>query len=42
MGNLKHHTDFRRVYAAILDRWLGISSKEVLGQGFPTVDVLKT
>lgn len=33
-GNLKHAIDFRQVYAAILDRWLGVSSKEVLGQVF--------
>jgi uncharacterized protein (DUF1501 family) len=41
MGNLKHHTDFRQVYAAILDGWLGIASKDVLGQKFDPVDVLK-
>src|SRR5262249_37713696 len=29
MGNLVHHTDFRQVYAAILDRWLGVRSKDV-------------
>ncbi|HKI34818.1 MAG TPA: DUF1501 domain-containing protein [Gemmataceae bacterium] len=41
MGNLKHHTDFRQVYAAILDGWLGISSKEVLGQKFDPVEIIK-
>jgi uncharacterized protein (DUF1501 family) len=41
MDNLIHHTDFRQVYAAILDRWLGINSKEVLGESFKPVDVLK-
>jgi uncharacterized protein (DUF1501 family) len=41
MDNLVHHTDFRQVYAAILDRWLGINSKEVLGESFKPVDVLK-
>jgi uncharacterized protein (DUF1501 family) len=40
-GNLKHHTDFRQVYAAILDGWLGISSKDVLGQKFTALDVLR-
>src|SRR5262249_2642548 len=40
-GNLKHHTDFRQVYAAILDRWLGVSSKEVLGQAFQPVEIFK-
>jgi uncharacterized protein (DUF1501 family) len=42
MGNLKHHTDFRQVYAAILDGWLGVSSKDVLGQKFDAVGVLRT
>ena len=41
-GNLKHHTDFRQVYAAILDQWLGVSSKEVLGGEYNHVPVLKT
>jgi uncharacterized protein (DUF1501 family) len=41
MGNLKHHTDFRRVYAAILEKWLGVSSKEVLGASFEPADVFK-
>jgi uncharacterized protein (DUF1501 family) len=41
MGNLKHHTDFRQVYAAVLDQWLGVSSKEVLGQAFRPVEILK-
>jgi uncharacterized protein (DUF1501 family) len=33
-GDLKHHTDFRQVYAAILDQWLGFDSKTVLGKEF--------
>jgi uncharacterized protein (DUF1501 family) len=40
-GNLKHHTDFRQVYASILDGWLGVSSKDVLGGSFKAADVLK-
>ena len=40
MGSLKHHTDFRQVYAAILDKWLGVSSKDVLGKEFKAADVL--
>jgi uncharacterized protein (DUF1501 family) len=42
MGNLKHHTDFRQVYAGILDGWLGVSSKEVLGSEFKAVEILKS
>jgi uncharacterized protein (DUF1501 family) len=33
-GNLKYTTDFRSVYATVLDRWLGASSKDVLGGSF--------
>src|SRR5262249_21391901 len=29
--DLKYHTDFRRVYATIIDGWLGCDSKSVLG-----------
>ncbi len=42
MGNLKFHTDFRQVYAAVLEGWLGISSKEVLGAAFTPVNVFKS
>ena len=42
MDNLVHHTDFRQVYASVLDKWLGISSKEVLGDSFKPLDVLRT
>jgi len=42
MGNLKHHTDFRQVYAAVLDRWLGVSSKDVLGRTFKPAEVFKS
>jgi uncharacterized protein (DUF1501 family) len=31
-GDLKFHTDFRRVYATQLDLWLGCDSKAVLGE----------
>ncbi|HEY8504807.1 MAG TPA: DUF1501 domain-containing protein, partial [Gemmataceae bacterium] len=38
-GNLKHHVDFRQVYAAVLQDWLGIDSKPVLGGKFEPVKV---
>jgi uncharacterized protein (DUF1501 family) len=38
-GNLIHSIDFRRVYAAVLDRWLGVDSKIVLGEKFEPLDV---
>jgi uncharacterized protein (DUF1501 family) len=31
-GDLKFHTDFRRIYATQLDGWLGCDSKAVLGE----------
>src|SRR5439155_15372448 len=42
MGNLKHHTDFRQVYAGVLDKWLGVPSKPVLGGEFQAVEVFKS
>jgi uncharacterized protein (DUF1501 family) len=39
-GNLVHHTDFRSIYATILDQWLGVSSQEVLQQKFTGPKIL--
>jgi uncharacterized protein (DUF1501 family) len=38
-GNLVHETDFRQVYAAVLDKWLGVDSKPIVGEGFKAVEV---
>jgi uncharacterized protein (DUF1501 family) len=40
-GNLKFHTDFRRVYASVLDQWLGVASKDVLGGSYQPVEIFK-
>jgi uncharacterized protein (DUF1501 family) len=40
-GDLKHHTDFRRVYATLLDKWLGCDSRVVLGDKFEHLDFVK-
>jgi len=40
-GNLKHATDFRTVYAAVLNEWLGVDAAKVLGKGFPPAKVFK-
>lgn len=40
VGDLKHHTDFRRVYATLLDGWLGCDSKAVLGERWEHVKEL--
>jgi uncharacterized protein (DUF1501 family) len=36
----KFHTDFRRVYATCLDRWLRLDSQTVLGGRFEPLDLL--
>jgi uncharacterized protein (DUF1501 family) len=41
-GDLKYHTDFRRVYATLLENWLKVDSKTVLGERFETMNFLKT
>ncbi len=33
-GDLKYHTDFRKVYTTLLDDWLGVDSRTVLGDKF--------
>ena len=40
-GNLPHHFDFRQVYATLLDRWLGVPSRQVLGQAYEPVEILR-
>jgi uncharacterized protein (DUF1501 family) len=39
-GAPKFHTDFRRLYATVLDRWLGFESRTILGRQFELLDVL--
>jgi uncharacterized protein (DUF1501 family) len=38
-GDLKHTADFRGVYAAVLEQWLGVPSEPVLGGKFDPVRV---
>jgi uncharacterized protein (DUF1501 family) len=40
-GDPKHATDFREVYATILDRWLNVSSEKVLGEPFALLPVIR-
>lgn len=39
-GDLKFHTDFRQVYASVLDQWLEIDSTKVLNEKFKPVEFL--
>jgi uncharacterized protein (DUF1501 family) len=38
---MKFHIDFRQVYATVLDQWLGIDSRTVLGSRFEPVAILR-
>jgi uncharacterized protein (DUF1501 family) len=40
-GDLKFTTDFRSVYATVLQKWMDTPSKPILGGQFKTLDVLK-
>jgi uncharacterized protein (DUF1501 family) len=39
-GDLKFHSDFRSVYATLLEKWLGLESKPVLGGEFRLLDIV--
>ena len=39
-GDLKHHTDFRRVYAMLLERWLKIPALPAVGKGFKPLEIV--
>jgi uncharacterized protein (DUF1501 family) len=39
-GDLRHHTDFRQIYATVLDQWLRADSNAVLGGRFEPVRFL--
>lgn len=39
-GDLKHSTDFRSVYASLLQNWLGTDPALVLGRAFPTLPLV--
>ena len=39
-GDIKYHTDFRRVYATLLDDWLGVDSKGVLDEQYEKLPLI--
>jgi uncharacterized protein (DUF1501 family) len=41
-GDLKHGTDFRQVYATVLDGWMGVEPAPVLGGTYAPLDLLKS
>lgn len=40
-GDLKFTTDFRSLYATVLQDWLGTNATEILGEEFPVLPLLK-
>jgi len=40
-GDLAFHTDFRQVYASLLDQWLGCNSAQVLGSHFDGLPLIR-
>jgi len=40
-GDLKYHTDFRAIYATLLETWLGWPAAPILGEGYAPADVLQ-
>ena len=39
-GDIRHRVDFRQVYATVLESWLGVPSKPILGEEYETLPVL--
>jgi uncharacterized protein (DUF1501 family) len=37
-GDLKHHTDFRSVYATLLEKWLKAPSQKILRESYPLLE----
>ena len=40
-GDLKFHTDFRRVYSAVLQNWLSSDARQILNGSFQPVDIFQ-
>ncbi len=40
-GDLRMEVDFRRVYATLLDEWLGVASADILGESFDRLPLLR-
>jgi uncharacterized protein (DUF1501 family) len=39
-GSLKHTTDFRSVFATVMEKWMDVPSEPVLGEKFPLIDCI--
>jgi uncharacterized protein (DUF1501 family) len=41
-GNLENTTDFRRVYATLVEEWMGVDAEKVLGKKFETLGLFRS
>ncbi len=41
-GDVPHRVDFREIYAAVLEKWLSVPSRAILGERFTPIDVLRS
>ncbi len=39
-GNLQHNTDFRSVYTTLLEKWMGLDAKPIVGGSYETLNFL--
>ena len=39
-GDIKHHVDFRQVYATVLEQWLNWPSREILGGEYEALPLI--
>lgn len=39
-GDVKYKVDFKNIYATILDKWLEVDSKKILGKSFENLDFI--
>ena len=39
-GNLQHNTDFRSTYTTLLERWMGLDAKPIVGGSFEQLDFI--
>jgi uncharacterized protein (DUF1501 family) len=40
-GDLRHHTDFRQVYASVLEQWLHWKSESILNRRYDTLPLVR-
>ncbi|MDA0264817.1 MAG: DUF1501 domain-containing protein [Chloroflexi bacterium] len=39
-GNLQHNVDFRQAYTTLLDRWMGLDAKAIVGGSYEALDFI--